>query len=79
MTFFVYKVSGEVMVKFCQNPDLYRKVKSAQISPIQPPGHSLIAVTLKPLTIWSREMNHRKEETATYGDGIWQSGSFSFA
>jgi hypothetical protein len=28
-TFFVYKVSGEVMVKFCQKPYLYRKVQSA--------------------------------------------------
>jgi hypothetical protein len=31
MTFFVYKVSGEVMAKFHQKPDLYRMVQSAQI------------------------------------------------
>jgi hypothetical protein len=27
--FFIYDVSGEVMAKFCQKPDLYRKVQSA--------------------------------------------------
>jgi hypothetical protein len=67
------------MVKFCQNPNLCRKVKSAQFSPIQPPGHSLIVVTHNPLTVWSHKMNHREAERATYGDGIRQSRSFSFA
>jgi hypothetical protein len=67
------------MAKFYQNPDLCRKVKSAQISPIWPPSHSLIAVTRNLLTIWSHEMNHRKEERATYGDGIRQSERFSLA
>jgi hypothetical protein len=67
------------MAKFCQNPDLCRKVKSAQISLIQPPGHSLIAITRNPLTVWSCQMNHQKAERATYGDGIRQSESFSFA
>jgi hypothetical protein len=33
MAFLVYKVSGEVMAKFRQNPDLCRKIKSVQISP----------------------------------------------
>jgi intein-encoded DNA endonuclease-like protein len=60
--FFVYKVSREVMAKFCQNPDLCGKVKSVQISPSQQPSHVLIAVTRKLLTIWSREMNHQKME-----------------
>jgi hypothetical protein len=32
MAFFVYKVSGEVMTKFCQNSDLCQKVRSVQIS-----------------------------------------------
>jgi hypothetical protein len=30
-TSFIYEVSGEVMVKFCQQPILYRKVWSARI------------------------------------------------
>jgi hypothetical protein len=79
MAFFVYKVSGEVMAKFYQNPDLCQNIKSAQISPIQPPGHSLIDITRIPLTVWSHEMNHQKIERATYGDGIRQFESFSFA
>jgi hypothetical protein len=54
MAFFVYKVSGKVMKKFHQNPDFCRKVKSVQISASQQPGHVSIAVTRKPLTIWSR-------------------------
>jgi hypothetical protein len=29
-TFFICKVSGEVMVKFSQKPDSYRKDQSAQ-------------------------------------------------
>jgi hypothetical protein len=65
------------MAKFCQNPDLCRKVRSAQFSPIQPPGHSLIAVTRNSLTVWSHEINHQEAERATYGDGIRQSRSFS--
>jgi hypothetical protein len=65
MAFFVYNVSGEVMAKFCQNPDLCRKVKSVQISLSQQPGHVLIAVT-QPLTIWSYEINYQKAERVTY-------------
>jgi hypothetical protein len=65
------------MAKFCQNADLCRKVKSTQFSPIQPPGHSLIAVTRNPLTVWNHEMNHPEAERATYGDDIRQYGSFS--
>jgi hypothetical protein len=34
MTTLAFKVSGEVMANFFQNPDLCRKVKSAQISSI---------------------------------------------
>jgi hypothetical protein len=30
VTFFIYEVSGEIMVKFCQKPDLYNKVQSAE-------------------------------------------------
>jgi hypothetical protein len=66
------------MAKLCQNPDFYRKMSSAQVSPIQQPGHSPIAVTHKPLIIWSHEMNHQKAERVTYRDGIQQSGSFRF-
>jgi hypothetical protein len=54
----------------------------AQVCPdfpqIQQPDHFLIAITHKPLTVWSREMNHWKEERVTQRDGIWQSGSYSF-
>jgi hypothetical protein len=63
--FFVYKVSTEVIAKFCQNPDLCRKVKSVQISLSQQPSHVLIAITHKLLTIRSCEMNHRKTERVT--------------
>jgi hypothetical protein len=44
MAFFVYKVSGEVMVNFCQDLDLCRKVQSTQIFPdavIRPISDSL--------------------------------------
>jgi hypothetical protein len=58
------------MVKFCQNADLCRKVKSAQFSPIQPPGHSLIAVTRKSLTVWGHVMDRQKAERVSYHDGI---------
>jgi hypothetical protein len=64
------------MAKFCQNADLCRKVKSTQFSPIQPPGHSLIAVTHNPLTVWSNEMDHQKAERVFYHDGIWYFRSF---
>jgi hypothetical protein len=63
--------------KILPNADLCRKVKSAQFSLIQPPGHSLIAVTHNPLTVWSYEMDHREAERATYEAGTQQSGSFS--
>jgi hypothetical protein len=61
----VYKVPGEFMAKFCKNPNLCRKVKSAQISPIQQPSHSPIAVNRNPLTVWSRGLNHWKVEIDT--------------
>jgi hypothetical protein len=44
MAFFVYKLSGELMAKFCQKHDLCQKVKSDQISPIQQPGQVLMAL-----------------------------------
>jgi hypothetical protein len=49
--FFIYKVSREVKAKFCQNPDLCRKLKSVQISPSQQPSHVLIAINSKLMTI----------------------------
>jgi hypothetical protein len=39
VTFFIYEVSGEVMAKFHQKPDLRRKVRSARnfsISALRP-------------------------------------------
>jgi hypothetical protein len=65
MTTLVYKVSKEVMVKFWQNPDLCQKVKSTQISQIQQPGHSPIAVTRNPLIVSSHGVNHQKAEIVT--------------
>jgi hypothetical protein len=65
MIFLVYKVSGEVMAKFHQNPDLCRKVRYVQIFPYQQPGHVSMALTRKMLTVWSREVNHQKEERVT--------------
>jgi hypothetical protein len=53
------------MAKFHQNPDLCRKVKSVQISPIQQPGQVLMALTRKSLTVWSQIMNQRKAVRVT--------------
>jgi hypothetical protein len=53
------------MAKFCQNSNLCQKVRYAQISLIQQPGYFPIAVTRKPLIIWSHEMNHQKAERVT--------------
>jgi hypothetical protein len=63
--------------KILPNADLCPKVKSAQFSPNQPPGHSLIAITHNPLTVWSYEMIHREVGRATYEAVTRQSGSFS--
>jgi hypothetical protein len=60
--FFIYKVFVDVAVKFCQNPDLCRKVKSVQISQIQQPDQVSMALTRMSLTVWSHKMNHRMAE-----------------
>jgi hypothetical protein len=73
--FFIYKISGEVTVKFHQNPDLCRKARFVQISPIQQTGHFLIAVTHNPLTIWSGEIYLQKAESYLAG---WYSASREF-
>jgi hypothetical protein len=79
MAFFIYKVSREVMAKFCQNTNLCRKVKSVQISPIQQPDQVWMALTHKSLTVWRPMMSHRKPERVTYRLAIRQFGSFRFA
>jgi hypothetical protein len=76
---FIYNISGEVMAKFCQNPDLCRKVKSVQISPIQQHDQVPMAIARKLLTICSKMMNHRKSERVTNPLGIRQFRSFRFA
>jgi hypothetical protein len=78
-TYFIYEVSGEVMAKFYQEPNLYRKVQSVQISPIQQSVQVLMALTHKSLTVSSRIMNHWKAERVTYRLGIRQFGRFRFA
>jgi hypothetical protein len=79
MVFFVYKVSTEVVAKFCQNPNLCQKFRYVQISPIQQPDQVSMALTPKSVTDWSQMMNHRKAERVTYWLGIRQFGSFRFA
>jgi hypothetical protein len=51
----------------------------SRFSGIQQPGHFLIAVNRKPLTIWSHEMNYQNAERVTYRVGIQKSMSFRFA
>jgi hypothetical protein len=63
-------------VKFRQDPNLCRKVESVQIFLIQQPGHFLIALTRKSLTVWSRIMNHQKVVSVMYQNGIRKSGNF---
>jgi hypothetical protein len=58
------------MAKFCQIPDLCQKVQSAQISMSARPVEFPIVVTHKSLTVWSRIMNHRKDERVVYHNGI---------
>jgi hypothetical protein len=65
----VFKVSGEVMVKFHQNLDLCRKVQSAQNSRFSKPVEFLTVVTHKSLTVWSHIIDHQKL-TVTYLNGI---------
>jgi hypothetical protein len=60
--FFVYNVSGEVMAKFCQDPELCQKVRPVHKFQFQQSNRFLIAITHKPLTVWSRIRNHRKGE-----------------
>jgi hypothetical protein len=57
---------------------LCQKVKSIQISPIQQPNQVSMVLTHKSLTVWSRMMNHQKDERVTYQLGIQQFGSFRF-
>jgi hypothetical protein len=65
-----------VMVKFCQKPDSYRKVKTAQNVLSQQPVGIPTAVTHKSPTIWSCFMDHRKAERVGYCNGIRSFWSF---
>jgi hypothetical protein len=76
MTFFIYKVSSEVMAKFHQNPDLCRNGESAQKFLIHRTGRVPATVTRKSLTIWSHIIDHRKAERVTYQNGIRDFWSF---
>jgi hypothetical protein len=77
MIIFIFKVSGEVMAKFCQIPDLCRKVCSAQNSYSVTPVEFLTVVTHKSPTVWRHFMDHRKAERVTYRNGIQSFRSFS--
>jgi hypothetical protein len=53
MAILVFKVSGEIMTKFCQDTDLCQKVKPDRFS---------IALTHKSLSGWSQIMKNLKAE-----------------
>jgi hypothetical protein len=76
MAIFMFKVSGIVMVKFCQIPDLCRKVQLAQISDSARLVEFLIIVTHKAPTVWSHFMDHQKAERVAYRNGIQNLRSF---
>jgi hypothetical protein len=63
------------MEKFHQNPDLYRKVQSAEML-IQQPVEFPTAVTHKSLTVWSHLMDHQKAERVAHWNSIWDIWSF---
>jgi hypothetical protein len=66
----VFNVSRVVMENFCQIPDLWRKVQSAQISDSARRVELSRAINCKPLTVWSHIMDHRKAERVAYCNGI---------
>jgi hypothetical protein len=72
----VFRVSGEVMAKFCQIPDLCRKVQFAQISDLARPVEFPTVITHQSLTIRSHIMDHRKAERVAYRNGIHNLWSF---
>jgi hypothetical protein len=74
--FFIYKVSGVVMAKFCQKPDSYRKVKTTQKVLSQQLVGFPTTVPHKSLTVWNRFMDHQKYERVDYHNGIWSFRSF---
>jgi hypothetical protein len=76
MANFVFRVSREVMAKFCQIPDLCWKVWSIQNFRFSKSIKFLTAVTRKSLTIWSRLMDHQKSERVAYQFGIRDFRSF---
>jgi hypothetical protein len=66
----VFKVFRVVMAKFRRETNLYRRVRSVQNFLFQQSSQITTDVSQKSLTIWSREMNHRKVEKVTYRIGI---------
>jgi hypothetical protein len=64
VTTLVFKLSRAVMANFCRNADSFQELQ------FQQPGQFSKAVTYKPLTISSWEMNHQKAERVTYQVGI---------
>jgi hypothetical protein len=65
------------MAKFCQKPDSYRKVKTAQKVLSQQPVGFPTAITHKSLTVWRHFMDHRKTDRVGYRNGIQSFQSFS--
>jgi hypothetical protein len=64
-TSFIYKVSGEVMVKFHQNLFYAGRYDLPELL-VQQLVKFLTAVTRNPLTIWSHIMDHRKAERVVF-------------
>jgi hypothetical protein len=72
----VFKVCGEVMAKFCQNPNLCQKVQFVPNFWFSRPVKFLTVVTHKSPTIWSRIIDHQKAERVVYGNDIQDFHSF---
>jgi hypothetical protein len=65
MATLVFKVSGEVMAKFCQNPDLCRKVKSAQISLMMPVASTQIFGFISTWPPWWFHVHHLRRASTS--------------
>jgi hypothetical protein len=75
-TFFIYEVSGEVMVKFHQKNLFYTGMYDLPEMLIRRPVEFLTVVTHKLLTVLSRLMYHRKAERVVVQNGIRDFQSF---
>jgi hypothetical protein len=74
-TFFICEVSGEVIVKFCQELVFTGRYDLTERL-FQQPVEFLTAVTRKLLIGWSHLMDHRKAERVTFQNDIRDFWSF---